>query len=338
MNFGKILLLAQNALGDVLLTTGFSRAVRETFPKSHIALLCPPFAAEIVRLPWLDEIIPYAKGMSLLPVIRRIWRYDIALCLDFKYRSAVLPFLARIPVRAGITHKRRLFMTHPVSRHPRHEAMYFPDHLADIMQRAIGLELSGDLSRLHVAAATAADRARADEYLAPIPAGAPLVAIAPFSSTRMKDWPPERYAAFMAALGQRYGSRFLILGGPDDRERPFPLPDEALDLRGRLPLTATAEVLRRADYFVGSCSAPLHIAAAVDCPVLAFYGPTSPAKWAPRHKCITLCHPQPCAPCDAGGYGAPCGGAADCMKAITVAEALAAFQRLREDCGAAPGA
>lgn len=30
------------------------------------------------------------------------------------------------------------------------------------------------------------------------------------------------------------------------------------------------------DYFIGNCSAPLHIAAAVGCPSMAFYGPTSP--------------------------------------------------------------
>lgn len=50
------------------------------------------------------------------------------------------------------------------------------------------------------------------------------------------------------------------------------------DLRGKLKLTTTATLLRKMDYFIGSCSAPLHIAAAVGCPSMAFYGPTSPKK------------------------------------------------------------
>ncbi|WP_419179921.1 glycosyltransferase family 9 protein [Anaerovibrio lipolyticus] len=52
------------------------------------------------------------------------------------------------------------------------------------------------------------------------------------------------------------------------------------------------------DYFIGSCSAPLHIAAAVGCPSMAFYGPTSPKKWAPLHKCKYIFHKHPCNPCD----------------------------------------
>ena len=95
-----------------------------------------------------------------------------------------------------------------------------------------------------------------------------------------------------------------------------------------MKLTGTAELLRRMDYFVGSCSAPLHIAAAVDTPILAFYGPTSPAKWAPVHKCIHIEHLQPCAPCDRVGYGSRCNGDNKCMKSITVAEGIQAMEKL----------
>ncbi|MCF2601592.1 hypothetical protein I6E26_08575 [Anaerovibrio lipolyticus] len=70
------------------------------------------------------------------------------------------------------------------------------------------------------------------------------------------------------------------------------------DLRGKLKLTTTATLLRKMDYFIGSCSAPLHIAAAVGCPSMAFYGPTSPKKWAPLHKCKYIFHKHPCNPCD----------------------------------------
>ncbi|MBQ7515091.1 MAG: glycosyltransferase family 9 protein [Schwartzia sp.] len=328
MKFDKILLLAQNALGDVILTTGFAKAVRETFPGSRLAFLCAPFAADLCRLPFIDDMVVYTKGMPMLPVIRRLWRFDVAMCLDFKYRSAVIPFFARIPVRAGIAHKRKLFMTHAVDRNPDHEKMYFAEHLADIMRRAIGLELKGDLSHLYVADATPQDKAAVDEALRDFPADGLRVAIAPFSSTTMKDWAVDRYEAFMATLTQKYQARFFIIGGPEEAGRGFPVPENALDLRGKLRITETAELLRRADCFVGSCSAPLHVATAVGLPCLAFYGPGSPAKWAPRHKCITLQHPQPCTPCDAVGYGNPCGFDNVCMRLITLDETIDAFGRL----------
>ncbi len=329
MEFNKILLLAQNALGDVILTTGFAKAVREQFPYSRLAFLCAPFAAELCHLSFIDDMIPYTKGMPLLPVIRRLWRFDVALCLDFKYRSAVIPFLARVPVRAGIAHKRRLFMTHYVDRNPNHEKMYFAEHLADIVERAIGLKIEGDLSRLYVADATPQDKLAVDNKMKNCRGEGIRVAVAPFSSSTMKDWPIERYKAFMETLTQRYKIRFYLIGGATEAKKSLPPFDEnVVDLRGCFKITETAELLRRMDYFVGNCSAPLHIATAVNLPCLAFYGPGSVAKWAPRHKCITLSHPQSCTPCDAVGYGKPCNFNNVCIQSITMNEALDGFEQL----------
>ena len=101
MKFDKILVIQYNMLGDVVLSTGIVRALRAQFPNSKIAFLVSPETADLVRLPFVDEVIAYDKGMPMLPVIRKVWRYDVALLLDFKYRSAVSPFLAYIPVRAA---------------------------------------------------------------------------------------------------------------------------------------------------------------------------------------------------------------------------------------------
>lgn len=331
MKFDKILLLAQNALGDVILTTGFVKAVRDRFPESKIAFLMAPFAADLMQLPFVDEVIPYTKGMPMFPVIKKVWRYDVAMCLDFKYRSAVIPFLARIPVRAGIAHKRKLFMTHAVERNPKHEEMYFGNHLVDIMERSIGLHLEGDVSRLYIADATRKDCQKADEVLVDLKGDSIKIAIAPFSSTTMKDWAIEKYGVFMDILRNRYARvQFILIGGKTECDRGFPVLQDTIDLRGKLKITETAEVLRRMDYFIGSCSAPVHIAAAVDLPMMVFYGPGSPAKWAPRHKCITVSHPQACMPCDAVGYGNPCGGNNVCMQQITVEEAVDSFEKLIE--------
>lgn len=325
MKFDKILLLQQNMLGDVIISTGLVRAIREEFPRSRIAFLVSPATADLVRVPFVDDLIAYEKGMPMLPVIRRIWRYDVALCLDFKYRSALLPFLARIPVRAGLAHKRKLLLTHSVPRPPILEGEYFTEFIARILEMCIGLKIRHDMTRLCVAEATAADVAAVDKLL-PV-SDAVTVAIAPFSSTVMKDWGVERYRAFMEGLS---GCRFVLIGGKKDSAREFYIPEGAVDLRGRLSMTESAEALRRADYFIGGCSAPLHLATAVGTPTLGLYGPTRPKMWAPRHKGIYIHHAQPCYPCNVEGYGKQCGGDNFCMRAISVEEVRAAFERLRE--------
>lgn len=324
MKFDKILLLQQNMLGDVIVSTGLVRAIREEFPASKLAFLVSPATANLMRLPFVDELIPYEKGMPMLPVIKKIWRYDVALCLDFKYRSALLPFLARIPVRAGLAHKRKIFLTHSVPRPEILDGEYFTEFIARILEMCIGLKIRHDMTRLSVADATAADISAVDKNLPP--SEKVTVAIAPFSSTPMKDWLPDRYKLFMENLRD---CRFVIIGGKKDADKEFYLPEGAVDLRGRLSMTESAEALRRVDYFIGGCSAPLHLASAVGTPTLALYGSTRYEMWAPRHKSIYIYHHVPCWPCNVDGYGKACGGAKPCMKAITVDEVSAAFEKLR---------
>lgn len=328
IKFDKILILQQNMLGDVIISTGFVKAVREEFPNSKIAFLVSPETADLMRLPFIDDLIIYSKGMPMMPVIKKVWRYDVALCLDFKYRSALIPFLARIPIRAGLTHKRKIFMTHSIKFPPDKEGEYINEYMARIIEECIGLKLHHDLTRLYVADATPNDIAAVNKILPP--AENLTIAIAPFSSTVLKDWSPALYKIFMEKLSAKYNCRYVILGGKSDAAKEFYLPEGTLDFRGKISMTESAEVLRRADYFIGGCSAPLHLASAVGTPALAFYGPSTPAKWAPRHKCIVVSKLPQCSPCSRIGYGYYCGGENFCMKNISVDDALTQFENLRE--------
>ena len=332
MKFDKILVLQQNALGDVVISTGVLKALREKFPQSRIAFLVSPETADLVRLPFVDEVISYTKGMPMLPVIKKIWRYNVAICLDFKYRSAVVPFLGCIPVRAGLAHKRKLFLTHAVERQAKSETVYFTEYLADVIYQTIGIELDRgpSLTHLYVAEATESDK-KAVDLLLKTDGLKIKIAIAPFSSTTAKDWPVEYYRALIERLSKAENVEFLILGGKKDCARDFPAAENIFDFRGKTKLTESAELLRRADYFIGSCSAPLHIATAVGTPALALYGASSPNKWAPMHRCIHLEHPQACTPCDRICYGGACNGQNTCMKAITVDEVYTALQKLMQE-------
>ena len=333
MKFNKILICQNNMLGDVVISTGIVRAIREQFPSSKLAFMVDPDTAELVDLPFIDEVIPYDKGMPLLPVIRKIWRYDVAILLDFKYRSAWIPFLACIPIRAGLAHKRNLFMTHGVERPADSEEMYFIYYMSKVINNAIGLKLTKDVTRLCVAEPTRTDLALVEDIMKHSPNKGINIAIAPFSSTNFKNWSVDRYDEFMQRLNDKYKCNFYILGGKGDIQKNIKNSGgvKLCDLRDKLKLTTTATLLRKMDYFIGSCSAPLHIAAAVGCPSMAFYGPTSPKKWAPLHKCKYIFHKHLYNPCDRIGYGKPCGGSNDCMNDIGVDEAVEVFEALMKE-------
>ena len=131
-------------------------------------------------------------------------------------------------------------MTHAVERHLDSEKMYFTEHLADVIERAIGLHLTKDVTHLCVAEATIEDRTAVDAVLPPKKGGCIRIALAPFSSTRAKDWPVEYYKAFMEKMSQWANIEYILLGGSGDAEKEFWIPQQTFDLRGRLKLTATA--------------------------------------------------------------------------------------------------
>jgi lipopolysaccharide heptosyltransferase II len=326
----RILVTNRAGIGDVILSTPVLKALKEKFPDSHLTLLAGRNVYPLLKgLPFLDEIITYERDEdSTLSIVRKIWRYDLAICLDFTYRSAVMAFLAAIPVRAGLRHKRGKFLTHAVNRDPAQEETYEPYNFANIIQQTTGIELTGDLTELAVGVATVKDKEYVDSLFkqAGIYKGEPVLAIAPFSSDKVKDWPVESLPEIITALKSYYDCHIVLLGSASQRQRVAGLGNVENWL-GLTSLTEMAEVLRRTKVFFGVCSGPLHIAAAVKVPIVALYGASSSRHWAPKNRAVILEHSFPCQPCYATEMQC---GRQQCMKSITTAEVMVGCKKLWE--------
>jgi heptosyltransferase I len=126
-----------------------------------------------------------------------------------------------------------------------------------------------------------------------LPAGVPLLAISPCSSQRFRnfrDWPADRFAAVARHAAAR-GFRVLLTGGASARERA--LADAIIAAAGRLPmdlvgrtsLKQLAAVLARCAGLIGPDSGPVHIASALDVPVIGLYATSNPERTGPyRHR------------------------------------------------------
>lgn len=96
--------------------------------------------------------------------------------------------------------------------------------------------------------------------------------IHPFSGSKAKNWPLERFQELARAL--EWGLPVRWCAGPEDP--PLPGAVRIDDLYELACWLATARL------YVGNDSGITHLAAAVGTPVLALFGPTDPAVWAPR--------------------------------------------------------
>ena len=156
----------------------------------------------------------------------------------------------------------------------------------------------------------------------------PLVAINPVALWETKLWFNDRFAILADRLVGEVGVDVVFTGGPGDRgtiadiRRMMTAP--AADFSGRTTLTLLAALYQQATLLVTTDTGPMHLAAAVDTPVVALFGPTAPWRTGPygdRHVVVRTA--PPCSPC----FKRQCDvHQCRCMRDITVAQVLAAVQ------------
>ncbi len=323
----SILVLRYSALGDAVLATSVIDPLLERFPGARIEWVTGPAYAPLLQgLPQLAAVHRLESGLrGALALRERLrGRFDLAVDLQHKVRSALV---ARAAAPRRIAFRRRtaaeaaltlLGRNPPITR--AHATVLYAEAL-----RPLGIERPG---RLHVHLSEAA-RALAGEALGA--ARPPLVALAPGASRNTKRWAPERFAAVAEAL-HREGNGVVLAGGPGDREalgafRAACRVPVAADLTG-LPVEGLAAALARVRLLVACDSGPVHLASAVGTPVLALFGPTSPARWGPAPPGRALSLGLPCAPCtNHGGDRCP-EGHHRCMLDLGAAAVLAAAREI----------
>jgi ADP-heptose:LPS heptosyltransferase len=137
--------------------------------------------------------------------------------------------------------------------------------------------------------------------------GEPLLVIHPGSGSAQKCVAPEILATLVVAV-QLYGAIPVILEGPVDREPVERLlrlcVNPPIVLKG-LDILTVAGVLAQARLFVGQDSGVTHMAGLMGVRTVALFGPTDPARWAPRGAHITLVQGAPCV-CQSWGNVSRC--------------------------------
>jgi ADP-heptose:LPS heptosyltransferase len=126
-----------------------------------------------------------------------------------------------------------------------------------------------------------------------------VLALAPGSGAREKNWPEDFFLVIANWWRERSGGAALLLVGPVENERGGidRLHQHCLVARD-LSLSQLAALLSRSDIYLGNDSGVTHLAAAVGVPTLALFGPSEPCQWAPRGKKVAVISRQiVCSPC-----------------------------------------
>lgn len=285
-------------IGDTLLAIPIFRAARRRWPDAHIALLTGQHARVLLQNnPYLDDIVefnPTGKDRGLPAFFRvidglRRSRFDACVILNRSFHSALIPWLAGIPVRAGWdTEGRGWLLNRRVAYDAdRSEIACYYDVL-----RSIAPDIEADPAlELWINDAEASEACGRLAVPNPAHLGSPsgiVVGIQPGASMDIKRWPPERFAAVADALVDADPRvRIVLIGSPDEAAVADAMtaafaPEtiaRSCSFVGACNLRQSLALVSQLDLFVGNDTAIMHSAVALGVPTTAIFGPTNPRKW-----------------------------------------------------------
>jgi ADP-heptose:LPS heptosyltransferase len=291
----KILLISITGIGNTVLFTPVIRNVRNIFPDSSIYFLGSNQTIPVVEgSPYIDHIVLYDKKnikyWTQIKLIKFIWQAKFDLVVNaFSERStikfALLSYISRAKIRAGVNIKRggNLF-THRISPvFDRHEL----DQNLDILRSFISQELSHD-AFFHL---NNSDKKYAIDFLLKYKSrNSPIVvSIHPGSTpaSERKRWNPENYISLGKWLVKEYSAQILIHGSESEINIANKIENQipnSINCAGKTTLKQTAALIDMSDLFIGHDSGLMHIAAALDKPVIALFGPTPVQMYRPYCK------------------------------------------------------
>ena len=336
----RILIIRTDRLGDMILSTPVIRALRSAFPDAYLGMMvCPDHWELLDGNPDLNVVIAYDKDGSekgIAGTLRfakrlRSHRFNTALILHSTDRVIFMSWLAGIRRRIGYARRLSWLLTDRFPYVKREGTQHELDYNLDLL-KALGVESKERTLRVMT---NAAQEAKVEAFLRThgIDGTIPFIVLHPGASCPSKRWPAKRFAAVGDYFAKKHGTRIIVVTGPGEIQHGenvlSRMKEPSIAALGVFSLGELACLLRKARCLISNDSGPVHLACAVQTPVVAIFGRwgggLSPTRWGPTGpRSLALHHDVGCRPCLA--HRCPIGFV--CLEAVSVEEVIAAAQHV----------
>ncbi len=295
----NIALVRFSALGDVTLVVPAVRCLQRSLPGANITWITSPITYSLLQGLGGVRFEVYEKPKTLADY-RAFYRafsqrsFDVVLAMQANLRINLLYPALHAPIKLGFDRIRAregqwLFCNRSIpfaDCHLLESFMSFAAQLGATLQ-PITWDLPIDET----------EHAWAREQIKHLPR--PLIAVHPYASKAERTWLFERYAEVMQTAAQKWHAGILLTGGNDPAEQDFcarlsACAPDVLNLCGRTTPKQLAALLGQADVLVAPDTGPVHIATAMQTPVVGLYAVASPGLTGPyrRQEFIVNCYPE----------------------------------------------
>lgn len=281
--------------------------LKQRFPDSRIDVLAPPWTVSLLdQIPEVDAVIvnPFPHGALHLLARYRLGKqlqgshYDAAYVLPNSLKSALVPFFANIPQRTGFIGEMRYGLLNDARKLDKVKLPLMVERFAQLAEAT-----SDEIHTIPHPHLSVTDEARQQVlHKLELTLDQPVAIFCPGAEYGpAKRWPVQYYAELAQKL-RAQGYAVWLIGSPKDREvaeKIVSLGNQAVrNLCGTTNLSDAIALLSCASLVVSNDSGLMHIAAALDRPMLAIFGSSSPQFTPPlSDKAQVLKLDLPCSPC-----------------------------------------
>ena len=317
----RILVFSFSFIGDAVLSTAVIQPLRRHFPDAHITFLVGPRAFDLLATdPNIDVTLIYDnrgehagwKGRLRLIKTLRTGKFDLVVNLRDSLMARCI----------GVEHwglARSDSNRHAVTRY------------LEVLQRQ-GVDTTNAHPLLEL---TEAERTAAHHFLEEtgIESERLLIGIHPGGNWEYKLWNGKNYAEIASTLAEKLNARILLFAGPNERH----LQTRVVEMMDVPPILVKTDDLRHlaglisaCDVYIGNDTGPMHIAAAVETPIVALFGSTNHIRSGPygnEHTVVQSGINLGCNPCHPGRHPGGCGaGSCEVIAGISVEQVLDAVE------------
>jgi lipopolysaccharide heptosyltransferase II len=315
----KILLITLSNIGDAVLTTPVLDILKRNFGTAVLHLMVSENAAGVFsKDKRADKIIIYDKHkkfkekIALLSSLKKM-RYDLVVDL----RNTVLPVFLNPK-----------FSTTFFKNAPKNILFMKERHLWKI--KALGLDTEGATLSIGY---DEADETRIKNLLknSGIKDKDRFICVSPGAKSHIKRWPKEKFLKLSQRLIDELGFNVILIGSGGDiditKYISSSIKEKIFDFTGLTTVPELSVLFKSASALITNDSAPMHIAASCDTPVIAIFGPTDTRKYGPQSKkSAVIRKPLLCSPCEV----ALCRLNHECMNLIEVDEVFSKAKAILE--------
>lgn len=315
----RILVIGLSNIGDAILTSPVIAVLRKKFPSAHLALLVGPRAFAVFKNDGrIDKKIIYDKTIhwkNKLRLVNRLRQDKYDLVVDLRNTGFSVFLGARY--RTSIFKKPPKSLVHMIDR-----------HLWKL--KSLGIDVGDRISPSVMFSDE--DKQNAEKMLKrwQIKQNQNILAVACGSRNTTKRWEKSGFIQLIQKLVKKYKLRIIIIGDSQDSlitdEIIQEITPKPINACGKTTIGELACILSKCRLLVSNDSAPMHLAWAMNTPVVSIFGPTDYRKYAPRGKYdVAIYQNLECYPCEKSLCPS---GTRECMKLISTNEVFAACEKV----------